>query len=61
MKAVVDFLRERILEKSTWLGVIALVLGWVGVEATAVQTEQLAGSLTILISTLLMLTPEKKA
>lgn len=60
MQDVISFIKARLLEKSTWAGIIALVLGVVGWEATAVQTEQLAGALTMLIGTLLAILPDKK-
>ena len=60
MQAVIDFLISRAKEKSTWLGIAALILGIVGVEATAVQTEQIAGALTILVATILGLLPDRK-
>ena len=60
MQAVIDFLRARAMERTTWLGIAALILGLIGVEATQVQTEQIAGALTILVATILSFLPEKK-
>jgi len=60
MGAILDFLKERITEKSTWAGLIVLILGIVGIEATAVQTETMAGAITALLGVILGLLPEKK-
>jgi len=60
MGAILEFLLARAKEKTTWLGLAALILGVVGVEATAVQTEQIAGALTVLVATVIGLIPEKK-
>lgn len=60
MQALIDFLVSRAKEKTTWIGLIGIVLGVVGLEATAVQTEQLAGSMTAIIGTILALLPETK-
>ena len=60
MQAVIQFLIERAKERTTWLGLVALILGIVGVQATQVQTEQLAGAATILVATILSLFPDQK-
>lgn len=60
MAAFLEFLISRAKEKTTWMGIAALVLGVIGVQATAIQTEQIAGALTILVGTILGLIPEKK-
>jgi hypothetical protein len=60
MDNVFDWLKERLTERSTWAGIVAVVLGIVGIEATAVQTEQIVGSLTALIGVVLALISERK-
>lgn len=60
MGAILEFLLARAKEKTTWLGLAALILGVVGIEATAVQTEQIAGAMTVLVATVIGLIPEKK-
>lgn len=60
MGAILEFLLARAKERTTWIGLIGIILGVVGLEATAVQTEQLAGSLTAIVGTILALMPERK-
>lgn len=60
MDAILDFLLARAKEKTTWAGLLAVILGVIGIEATAVQTETIAGALTALIGGILALLPEKK-
>lgn len=57
---ILDWLKARLTEKTTWAGLIAVVLGVVGIEATAIQTEQAAGAITTLVGVILALLPEKK-
>jgi hypothetical protein len=60
MGAVVDWIIARAKEKTTWLGLVGIVLGAIGIEATSVQTETIAGALTALIGTILAIMPERK-
>lgn len=61
MGALLDFLKARLTEKTTWAGLLAVILGVIGIEATQVQTETIAGALTALIGGILALLPERKA
>lgn len=60
MNALLPWLMDRIKEKTTWIGFVALILGLVGIEAKAVQVEQIGGALTALIGAILALIPEHK-
>jgi len=60
MNALLPWLMDRIKEKTTWIGFAALVLGVVGIEAKAVQVEQIAGALTSLVGAILAIIPEHK-
>lgn len=60
MEAFLTWLLDRAKEKTTWIGVVAVVLGVVGVEAKAVQVEQIGGALTALIGAVLAILPEKR-
>ncbi len=60
MGAILEFLKARAMEKTTWAGLIVVILGVVGIEATAVQTETMAGAITALLGVILGLIPERK-
>ena len=60
MAAILEFLKARAMEKTTWAGLIVVILGVVGIEATAVQTETMAGAITALLGVILGLIPERK-
>jgi len=60
MEAFWTWMLDRAMEKTTWIGFAALILGVVGIEAKAVQVEQVAGALTSLIGAILAVIPEHK-
>lgn len=60
MEGFFAWILDRAREKTTWVGVVAVVLGVVGIEAKAIQTEQIAGALTTLVGAILAIIPEHK-
>lgn len=60
MSAIIEFLKARAMEKTTWAGLTVLILGVVGIEATSVQAETMAGAITALIGVIMGLIPERK-
>ena len=60
MKAILDYLKARLAEGSTRVGIVTAILGAVGVGATAADVENIAGTIGFLVGLIAAAWPDKK-
>lgn len=60
MSGLIDFLIARAKEKSTWAGLIIVVLNAVGIQVGETQVENLALALSGLVAAVFAALPERK-